>query len=280
MSMIKLCSDNAELLCNSCLSRNKNAVDFLRNNKERIDWFWFSANPNATTYLLSSPENISKINWQMFSKNNSSKAVEFLLREDNQERIYWSDFCGNTSPLAVRTIINENYTIDWGNFSKNPTAINEIVKEYEKPNHGEIDWFNLALNPKIMVLINKYPEVYEILDKDLLNTNEGAINYLLKEKNRKHININYLSGNTSYEAIEFLKEDENKKYLDWNLISGNPYGIELVTEKLEEENGEYVVNWDELCMNPNAIEILQNEKYKHKINFSLLSINPSIFKGN
>ena len=29
------------------LSNNKNAIDILKANQDKIDWYWLSANPNA-----------------------------------------------------------------------------------------------------------------------------------------------------------------------------------------------------------------------------------------
>jgi hypothetical protein len=48
------------------LSGNPNAIELLKENQDKINWFYLSLNPNAIELLK---ENQNNINWKLFSKN-------------------------------------------------------------------------------------------------------------------------------------------------------------------------------------------------------------------
>ena len=48
------------------LSKNKNAISLLKENKDKVDWYCLCENSNAIELLK---ENQDKINWFCFSKN-------------------------------------------------------------------------------------------------------------------------------------------------------------------------------------------------------------------
>jgi hypothetical protein len=52
------------------LSRNTNikAINILKQNKDKINWFWLSLNPNAIDYL---EENTENIDWNYISRNSN-----------------------------------------------------------------------------------------------------------------------------------------------------------------------------------------------------------------
>ena len=110
------------------------------------------------------------------------------------------------------------------------------------------------------------------------------IKYKLKDWiPKKKLNWNWLSSNPN--AIELLKN--NPKKIGWGGLSENPNpeAIELLKEKINEENEidkEYLkklpsnkkINWNALSANPNAIELLKANNYE-EIDWYLLSKNPS-----
>jgi hypothetical protein len=110
------------------------------------------------------------------------------------------------------------------------------------------------------------------------------IKYKLKDWiPKKKLNWNWLSSNPN--AIELLKN--NPKKIDWGGLSENPNpeAIELLKEKINEENEidkEYLkklpsnkkIGWVYLSANPNAIELLKANHYE-EIDWYLLSKNPS-----
>ena len=65
-------------------------------NKDKLDWFWLSANPNAIDLLK---ENISKsnIHWKFISSN--PNAIDLLL--DNKHKIHWVELCNNPSAIDL-----------------------------------------------------------------------------------------------------------------------------------------------------------------------------------
>ena len=80
-----------------------------------------------------------------------------------------------------------------------------------------------------------------------------------------------------YEYMELI---DIKKRIDWDALSQNPNAIELL------EQYQNKTRWDYICLNPNAINLIKkhmeyiqsnNEEY-YKINWNLLSSNPSIFE--
>ena len=48
------------------LSMNPNAIDLLKKNQKKIDWFMLSINPNAIDLLK---KNQDKIDWRIISNN-------------------------------------------------------------------------------------------------------------------------------------------------------------------------------------------------------------------
>ncbi len=70
------------------LSSNPNAIELLKENKEKINWCYLSLNPNAIEILK---ENKNKIYWELLSNN--PNAIELL--KENQNKIDWWYFSRN-----------------------------------------------------------------------------------------------------------------------------------------------------------------------------------------
>jgi hypothetical protein len=77
---INFLEENPDKICWDCLSANPNAIHLLEANQEKIDWDFLSLNPNAI-HLLEA--NFEKINWLSLSRN--PNAIHIL--EVNQDKI-------------------------------------------------------------------------------------------------------------------------------------------------------------------------------------------------
>ena len=66
-----------------------------------------------------------------------------------------------------------------------------------------------------------------------------------------------------------LRDWINIDKINWHLLSGNPNAIELLKENKDK------INWFNLNYNPNAIELLKENK--DKIIWNYFSKNPNIF---
>jgi hypothetical protein len=134
----------------------------------RINWSFFSLNPNAIDYL-SLPENKKRIDYSQLSNNTNSKALELIKAELMQNP--------------------NNPDIDWSALSKNPEAI-QILKEnqLEKDNgDDDIYWDDLCLNTSNEAIeFLSLPENYRYIEWDIfsINTNPKAIALLTKKRKR------------------------------------------------------------------------------------------------
>ena len=152
-------------------------------NKDKLDWFWLSANPNAIDLLK---ENISKsnIHWKFISSN--PNAIDLLL--DNKHKIHWVELCNNPSAIDLikerieyeNSLTTKEYNdldledkINWNNLSANPNAIDLLKKNYDK-----INWVELSKNPNAIDLLKKN---YDKINWFYLGKNPGAID-LIKER--------------------------------------------------------------------------------------------------
>ena len=84
------------------LSSNPNAIGLLKENPDEINWNYLSLNPNAIALLR---ENPYKIKWNCLSKNSSLDAIA-LLRE-NPYKINWNCLSKNSSLDAI-ALLKEN----------------------------------------------------------------------------------------------------------------------------------------------------------------------------
>ena len=236
----------------STLSRNPNAIDFLKANPKNIDWVWLSCNPNAIELLK---KNRAKINWDNLSMNPNPEAIELL--KANFGKIDWYNLSKNPNPEAIELLKAYPKKIKWEYLSENSNSkIIELLKEKIKlennlssddlddlPNYKKIDWSVLSANPIVIELLKADPEKIDWIDWKELSANPNA--------------------------IELLKANRGK--INWNRLSANPNAIEL----LKANQGK--INWQALSANPNAFELLK--KYPKKIDWEYASMNPVIFEA-
>ena len=78
------------------LSKNKNAMDLLIENQDKINWKKLSKNENAVHFLK---KNQDRIDWKMLSKNKSTDAIDLL--KQNQNNIDWVNLAKNKNKKAM-----------------------------------------------------------------------------------------------------------------------------------------------------------------------------------
>ena len=72
---------------------------------------------------------------------------------------------------------------------------------------------------------------------------------------------------TKYVLLDWIDKDK----LNWDSLCLNPNAIDLLLKNKDK------INWDKLSANPNAIDLLK--KNQDKIRWAWFSLNPSIFKA-
>ena len=239
---------------------------------DKLNYDMLSKNPNAVDFLI---ENKIKLNWAHLSENTNPKAIELL--EANPDEIYWEQLSAN--PSAIKLLKANKDNIRLIQLSENPNAIELLRERIDIENKstnlrwGErICWVTLSANPNAIELLE---DNLQKIDLANLSTNPNAIQLL--KANKDIIDWPELSRNPN--AIELLAEkiEEEKemdrlhytKRIDWGMLSMNPNAIELLKENMGK------INWEMLSKNPNpkAIELLKaNPK---KIDWEYLSANPS-----
>ena len=65
------------------LSENLNAIELLKENKDKINWMFLSRNQNAIELLK---ENQDKINWYNFSGNPNIFTYDYKLMKENMKK--------------------------------------------------------------------------------------------------------------------------------------------------------------------------------------------------
>lgn len=212
-------------------------------------WETLCENPNAMDLIYRNPD---KISWSHLSKN--PNAIE-LLRQ-NQDKIDWKRLCLN--PNAIQLLEENPSKIYWSFICANPNAINLITRNI---NHPDINWVALSANPNAMTLLKRFPN--RICWRNL-SANPSAVEYLKQHPNR--IVWRRLCLNPSKEAMEMLEEYMNRPDLNenqrneicWHNICENPYAIHIIEQELDKTNGraDYITQTTPISSNPEALHLL------------------------
>ncbi len=114
------------------MSKNPNAIELLKENKDKIDWINLSENPNAIKLLK---ENQDKIDWEYLSIN--PNAIELL--KENKDKIYWT--CLSLNPNAIELLKENQDKIYWVHFSRNPSIFTYDYKKMKETmkNNGIVE---------------------------------------------------------------------------------------------------------------------------------------------
>jgi hypothetical protein len=276
------------------ISSNPNAISFLQENPNYINWSMLSRNSNAVSILYN---NISKIHWHELSCNtsNDEKLLELFLSV-NKDNLCWTGLSSNPSNNAVTMLYSNPEKIDYNSLALNKNAaivplLRRYIVETTSTNQDfSIFWRHISKNESIGVMFPDYIE-YLFWDELSRNSSNEALNLI--EMNMDKINWMLLNYNTNARAIKLL--ETHIEYIDWNILSENnsddavalleknqdkicwtrlscntnPRAIELLKNNIE------LIHWEFLSSNPSAISILVNNL--HLIDYVALSFNPEVF---
>jgi hypothetical protein len=137
--------------------------------------------------------------------------------------------------------------LDLSMLCKNPNAIDILLLNKEN-----LDWNNIALNPNAIFLIE--PNLKKIITKYTCYY-DGNLEFIfdslkdMKEYNQAHPELI---------PLKYISEH------DWTNIMLNPEAIRIINKKLiNKERISYIVEMysESLCMNPNAIPIIEDYLY-------------------
>jgi hypothetical protein len=85
------------------MNHSENAVKYLIQNPEYIEWSILSANPYAVDFLI---QNTHLIYWPSFCLNPNPKIIDILL--ENPTKIFWSSLSAN--PAAI-DLLSQNKSV-------------------------------------------------------------------------------------------------------------------------------------------------------------------------
>ena len=290
------------------LFQNHNALYYLSQKNENIDYYWLSSNTNPVAIelikeALNRDPNIS-VYWAQLSENPS--AAEILTNPKYRNKLKRGSLSKNTSPDVIKFLArpeNHHY-INWEILSANESAI-ALLEEEIKVRPENIYRQEVSRNSNAIRILREYPKKI-FWDTLSSNTSSEAI-YLLKTHIKDYpddINWYALSANHNQAALELLQE--NPANIKWGELSENtsPIAIKLLEDRVKYENRlsdatydsisvHNKINWFKVSRNPSAINLIIDRikyenssltdvryrmlKLEEKIAYYELSTNPSIF---
>ena len=224
--------------------------------------------------LIKNNKNIEKnLNWHYISSN--PNAIELL--KNNKEKIVISSLCLNKNIMELEDILKDNYDkINWSHLSSNISAIKFLkdkinkekllsMEDYNKLHYSDVvDYYNLSINENAIELIEE-----KVREENLLNTNE------YNKLGEKRINYESLALNSNNKAIELIEKylhrtnNKNFKHKIYKKLcfNKNNNAIDIIMKyisKLDNQCDEYKEIFNNLCLNENAIFLIETkifEKY-------------------
>jgi len=224
---------------NDALSGNTNAIDFLKDNRKRINLRSLSANTNPDAIdILKANIDSEDIDWLALSCNPA--AMELLKAKPN--KIAWSYLCSNTNPEAIDMLRD-----------KVENEENLSIKTYRQKHEFSqryINWNKLSVNPDAIEIIK-----FALNEENKLKDEAQNVKQFLK--------VSWFSLCSNTNAIDLLTANKDK--IDWEILSSNPKAIKLIIKKIDEDKD--IENSDYYRKLPP----------KYKIDWNALSKNPAIF---
>ena len=282
------------------LLQNKNALYYLTEktdyivNKD-IDYFWLSSNTNPVAIELIKKaledDDNTHIYWAELCKNPS--AADILLDQKYRLRLEWGALSRNTNTKVINFLARNSPNINWENLSANesPAAI-ALLKRQIKTNPMDVYRHHLSRNSGATELLKEYPE--KVVGDGVSGNRAEDAYALLTEQLKEHpkdINWYSLSANPAKWAFDFLQLSKNVNNIKWGMMSmnTNPLAIELLKERMKEENGLFEasfasykdmkqlekIDWFKVSRNPSAIDLIR-EKIVYETN--LIQTNPNIYE--
>jgi len=127
--------------------------------KDKLNWNFLSLNPNAIELLKENPD---KINWYRLCLNENPNVIKIL--KENKDKIDWCCLSENPNPKLIELFQENPSEIKWTYLCKNPNAI-ELLKE----NRDKINWYYLSENPSI------FTYDYETIKNKNKDLNEAVV---------------------------------------------------------------------------------------------------------
>jgi uncharacterized cysteine cluster protein YcgN (CxxCxxCC family) len=221
------------------LSKNPNAIDFLRKHPKYINYSELSGNKNPEAIKLLRKQ-IYNISWSSLSLNPSKEAIELL--KENRNMIDWYKLSSNINIMSFLETVSDCddlYKLDWDILSMNCGAI-PLLEEYPR----DINWKIISKNSKgIELLCERLSRNKRMVDYNNLSLNETPEAIQILRENFKKINWHNLAYNKSQAAIDLMKEYPENIY--WDALSANPNAYEILSENQNK------ICWNVLSANPN-----------------------------
>lgn len=236
------------LLDIKCLSGNPEAIDYLLEYPEEIDWSELSLNPNAIFLLEENPD---KIDWKKLSLNSS--AGELLGK--NPHLINWENLSSN--PGAIQILKENPHKINWEQLSKNTQAIHLLEQNLDK-----ISWCSLSENLKAVKLLDKYFREQNICRYLYKMPNiQPFRDLILKYYHliRTRINLDFFEIPVLTSLIEqergnfLMKHIKSQLNLNSKFLELNPRAIHYIEKHLDR------IDYFNLCKNPKAIHLIEKQ---------------------
>lgn len=237
------------------ISSHHQAIKYLQDNPNKIDWTGISSN-TAAVHLIAN--NLDKICWTTLCSNKSPEVLHIL--QKNIEKVCWSNICKNESDwinALLENNIDKLTKDDFYNLSMNPAAIRVIEQIIERTTETSIDqvnWTALSMNENAIHLLDKYNYKIDFLALQW-NPNKNIINFF----DKYHFCVNYDVAKCPT-MIPYLKKNKHK--IDYRIcMNENPEACELIKEFVEQnqcliDNPEDLC-WADLSENPAASSIMK-----------------------
>ena len=87
---------------------NPNAIELLKENIDKVDWYFLSSNPNAIEILK---ENLDKVDWYKLSRNPNIIQLDYQQMTENFEPFYQEIIAKALHPNRISRYLKQ-YNID------------------------------------------------------------------------------------------------------------------------------------------------------------------------
>lgn len=198
--------------------RNKAAFPYLKNRIKKwlpVHFKWVSSHCEDIDFLR---KNKDKIDYFEICKN---KCIPYIidLLEDRLYDLDWTELSKN--PFAYPLLKKYPEYIDWWSLCQNTSK--EVMDMLEKSYMKHIYWMPLSSNPSAIGILKKN---LNMVDKAALNINPNGIEIL--KDNTELIDYQMLCSNQSKEAIEIIEKNIKREDISFSLLSANKYAINLL----------------------------------------------------
>lgn len=218
-----------------------------------------------------------KIVWQCLARNQN--AIELI--ENHVDKVFWCALSAN--PKAIHILEKHKYRINFHYLCSNINGMNLLLEAIETSRYklGRYDWMSLCDNPNAIPLLKKLTNNFTCNTENVrwprLSLNPNAIEIIVE--NFDKIEWWSLSQNLNLcKFMEMLNPSQKEIAickLDWYDVSMNPNAIELLVQNFDK------VCWQTISCNVNIMKFFsllepnQKEIAIESFNWSFVSRNPN-----